>query len=108
MAKLLYKAASRGIMPSYTGKLLAAFSPSRQAYKKAAGEIVEPLSSREMEVLQLIAEGLSNKEVADKIYLSLRTVKWHATNIYAKLGVKNRTQAVAKARTLGILPAFER
>ena len=57
----------------------------------------------ELEVLQVIAEGLSNQEVANQLYLSLHTVKIHARNIYAKLGVKDCTQAVAKGRTLGIL-----
>ena len=66
-------------------------------------EIVESLSERELEVLELIAEGLTNQEVATRLYLSLHTVKVHARNIYAKLGVKNRTQAVAKGKALGIL-----
>ena len=69
-----------------------------------ATSLVEPLSRRELEVLSLIAEGLSNQEIARRLVISLRTVKWHASNIYGKLGVKNRTQAVARARTLGILP----
>jgi LuxR family maltose regulon positive regulatory protein len=67
--------------------------------------LIEPLSERELEVLQLIAEGLSNREIAQKLVLSLPTVKWHSSNIYGKLGVKNRTTAVAKARELDILPA---
>jgi LuxR family maltose regulon positive regulatory protein len=66
-------------------------------------ELVEPLSERELEVLQLIAQGLTNQDVATRLYLSLHTVKVHARNIYAKLGVKNRTQAVAKGKALGIL-----
>ncbi len=65
--------------------------------------VVEPLSERELEILQLIAEGLTNQEVADRLYLSLHTVKVHARNIYAKLGVKSRTQAVARGKALGIL-----
>jgi LuxR family maltose regulon positive regulatory protein len=67
--------------------------------------LIEPLSKRELEILQLIADGLSNREIAQKLVLSLPTVKWHSSNIYGKLGVKNRTTAVAKARELGILPA---
>jgi LuxR family maltose regulon positive regulatory protein len=51
----------------------------------------------------LFSEGMSNREVAQRLYLSLHTVKWHAGNIYGKLGVKNRSKAVAKARALGIL-----
>jgi len=66
-------------------------------------QLVEPLSERELEVLQFIAEGLTNQEIATRLYLSLYTVKAHARNIYAKLGVKNRTQAVAKGKALGIL-----
>ena len=67
-------------------------------------ELVEPLSEREREVLQLIAEGLSNAEIARRLVLSLSTVKGHASRIYQKLGVRGRTQAVATARAFGILP----
>ncbi|MDD3765226.1 MAG: LuxR C-terminal-related transcriptional regulator [Nevskiales bacterium] len=63
----------------------------------------EPLSDREIQILQLIDTGLTNKEVASRLLLSLRTVKWYLYNIYPKLGVKNRTGAVAKARALGLL-----
>jgi LuxR family maltose regulon positive regulatory protein len=65
--------------------------------------LVEPLTGREMEVLQLIAEGYSNKEIAQRLYVSLRTVKYYATNIYAKLGVVGRTQAAFRAREMGLL-----
>jgi LuxR family maltose regulon positive regulatory protein len=63
------------------------------------------LSDREIEVLQLIAEGLTNPEVGSRLYLSLHTVKTHTRNIYGKLGAHNRTEAVAKARALGVLPS---
>jgi LuxR family maltose regulon positive regulatory protein len=66
--------------------------------------LVEPLSERELEVLRLIAEGLTNQEIANGLYLSLNMVKVHTRNMYGKLGVNNRTQAVAKVRALGILP----
>jgi LuxR family maltose regulon positive regulatory protein len=62
------------------------------------------LSAREMEVLALIAEGKSNKEISAELYLALNTVKRHAYNIYAKLEVRKRTQAVSKARRLGLIP----
>jgi LuxR family maltose regulon positive regulatory protein len=65
--------------------------------------LAEPLSGREMEVLSLIAEGLSNREIAQRLHLSISTVKVHTHNIYGKLDVNSRTQAVARARTLGIL-----
>jgi ATP/maltotriose-dependent transcriptional regulator MalT len=61
------------------------------------------LSAREIEVLSLIADGQSNQEIAQQLYLALNTVKRHAYNIYAKLGVKNRIQAVSKARQLGLI-----
>jgi LuxR family transcriptional regulator, maltose regulon positive regulatory protein len=110
MARLLYEALARGIEPEYVRQLLAAFpaadAESAQSSTPPAVKtgLVEPLSEREIEVLQFIAEGLTNQEVANRLYLSLHTVKVHARNIYSKLGVKNRTQAVAKARVLGILP----
>ena len=62
------------------------------------------LSAREMEVLALIAEGKSNQEISAELYLALNTVKRHAYNIYAKLEVKKRTQAVSKARQFGLIP----
>ncbi len=93
--------------PGYTRRLLDAFaSEKRQAVGTAAGApaaLVEPLSPRELELLRLVAEGLPNQAIAGRLFISLRTVKWHTTNIYAKLGVQSRTQAVARARELGLL-----
>jgi LuxR family transcriptional regulator, maltose regulon positive regulatory protein len=65
--------------------------------------LFEPLSEREREVLDLIAEGLSNQDIAARLHLSLHTVKVHVRNIYAKLSVSNRTQAVARGRALGVI-----
>jgi LuxR family maltose regulon positive regulatory protein len=62
------------------------------------------LSAREMEVLALIAQGKSNQEISAELYLALNTVKRHAYNIYTKLEVKKRTQAVSRARQLGLIP----
>jgi LuxR family maltose regulon positive regulatory protein len=67
-------------------------------------ELAEPLSERELEVLSLIAEGLSNPEVAERLYLSTNTVRVHTSNIYAKLGVHGRMAAVSKAQALRLLP----
>jgi LuxR family maltose regulon positive regulatory protein len=106
MARLLYESATRGIAPEYVGRLLAAFPDAVPARPKVPpGELIEALSARELEVLGLITEGHSNREMATKLYLSLNTIKAHCSNIYGKLGVNSRTQAVAKAKTLGILPS---
>ncbi len=64
---------------------------------------IEPLTKRENELLQLLATGLTNQEIATKLYIALSTVKRHNINIYSKLGVRNRTEAVAKARTLNLI-----
>jgi predicted ATPase/DNA-binding CsgD family transcriptional regulator len=66
--------------------------------------LVEPLTSRELEVLQLIAAGLSNQQIADQLILSVGTVKFYTGQIYGKLGVNSRTQAIAQARMLSLLP----
>jgi LuxR family maltose regulon positive regulatory protein len=58
-----------------------------------------------MELLGLIADGFSNQEIAQRLVISVPTVKWHTSNIYGKLGVRSRTQAVVRARALGILPS---
>jgi len=69
-----------------------------------AGEkLPEPLTPRELEVLELLAAGLSNREVADKLVISSQTVKKHTGNIYAKLGVHSRAAAAARARDLKLL-----
>ncbi|MCY1528395.1 HTH-type transcriptional regulator MalT [compost metagenome] len=67
----------------------------------AAGEA--PLSCRELAVLSLITQGLSNQEIAERLFISLHTVKTHARRINGKLGVERRTQAVARAKGLGLL-----
>jgi LuxR family maltose regulon positive regulatory protein len=110
MARLLQGARNRGISADYAGRLLAAFPPEDPLPPGQASAppdqtgLVETLSERELEVLQLIAKGFTNREIADRLFLSLHTVKVHARNIYGKLGVGNRTQAVARARDLGVLP----
>lgn len=66
------------------------------------------LSDRELAVLTLLAEGLSNQEIADRLFVSLNTVKTHLSNVYMKLSVTRRTQAVQKAQQMGILSSSER
>jgi LuxR family maltose regulon positive regulatory protein len=65
--------------------------------------LAEPLSERELEVLQLVAEGLSNREIGERLFLAINTVKGHNRRIFAKLGVQRRTEAVARARALGLI-----
>ena len=111
MARLLSAAAIRGMMPEYTSRLLAEFEAEKQRsgsestipVTPASQPLIEPLSKRELEVLQLIAQGLSNREIAERLFLSLNTVKGHNRRIYGKLGVQRRTGAVALARELGLL-----
>jgi LuxR family maltose regulon positive regulatory protein len=82
--------------PRFVNRLLAASPPP-------AHPLVEPLSSREFEVLRLVAAGLRNREIAEQLVISVATVKRHITNIHGKLGVEHRTQAVARARELNLL-----
>jgi len=65
--------------------------------------LIEPLSERELDVLRLICAGKSNQEIADELFIALDTVKRHANNLYGKLGVKRRSQAIIEARKLGLI-----
>jgi LuxR family maltose regulon positive regulatory protein len=111
MAHLLSTAAARGMLPDYVGRLLAAWDaePQRSAgaspLRAAASSLAldEPLSERELEILRLIAQGCSNREISARLFLAVDTIKGHNSNTYAKLGVQRRTEAVARARELGLL-----
>ncbi len=89
----------------YAQRLLSAFDGNRIQLKPSSHPIgqAEPLSEREMEVLLLVAKGLTNQQIASRLVISVRTVKKHLENIHGKLGVQNRTQAVVRARELGLL-----
>ncbi|HEY3345779.1 MAG TPA: LuxR C-terminal-related transcriptional regulator [Anaerolineaceae bacterium] len=109
---LAAQTAKRSVL-AYLDRLLASFPGPQAAIPAAAaapapakrpdGGLVEPLSERELEVLRLIAEGLSNAEIARKLYLSPNTLKAHTQTIYGKLDVHSRVQAVNNARELGLL-----
>lgn len=126
MAALLHEAHTRGVMPAYVTKLLAAFPDLRfttsvpEAKRSGISDLrtedrpivnrkseiqnlIEPLSKRELEILTLMAEGLTNIEIAQQIFVSPHTVKVHTRHIYEKLDVNSRRQAVSKARALGLL-----
>jgi LuxR family maltose regulon positive regulatory protein len=111
LARLLYEAAARGVAADYTQRLLGAFPlPEAEGAtlsrpQAPASHLVEPLSEREINVLQHIAEGLTNREIAARLFISVNTVKAHTRNIYGKLAVNNRMQAVSKAKAFGILPS---
>ncbi len=89
----------------YLNRLLAAFAmPSTATTQSPANRLLlEPLSERELEVLRLMAEGYSNREIADKLVFTIATAKKHAEHIYGKLGVSSRTQAIARARDLDLI-----
>jgi LuxR family transcriptional regulator, maltose regulon positive regulatory protein len=101
MAELLSYAAKRGAQPDYVARLLAAF-PAKTNGKQPA-PLIEPLSSRELDVLRLIAQGLSNQEIGERLFLALDTVKGHNRRIFDKLQVERRTEAISRARELGLL-----
>lgn len=107
MRALLRQAWARGITPQYVATLLAAFGePAQGAAARPPsphGPLIEPLTEREREVLQLLAEGASNREIAQRLILSTGTVKKYVYNICGKLGVQSRMQALVRARALHLL-----
>jgi LuxR family maltose regulon positive regulatory protein len=96
-------------MPDYIRKLLTAWEAEQQQSENTssppppAQPLIEPLSERELEVLRLVAAGLSNQEISERLFLALGTVKGHNLKIFGKLGVQRRTEAIARARELGLL-----
>jgi LuxR family maltose regulon positive regulatory protein len=108
MAQLLLEAADQGIMPNYVNKLLAAFESEKRKCDDISGlppaePLVDPLSQRELEILKLIAQGLSNQAIGERLFLAVDTIKGHNRKIFDKLQVQNRTEAVARARELGLV-----
>jgi DNA-binding CsgD family transcriptional regulator len=101
LARLLQAAQARAVLPDYVAALLAAFGEGLPS--PALEPLPEPLTAREQEVLELLAAGLTNRQIAEQLVISPQTVKKHTGNIYGKLGVTNRTEAVARAREVGLL-----
>ena len=103
------RAPARGVDPDYLAGLLRACGqagaapPSRRAAAALSG-MAEPLTDREVEVLRLLAAGRSNQRIAHELVVALDTVKKHVTHVLGKLGATNRTEAVARARQLGLIP----
>jgi LuxR family maltose regulon positive regulatory protein len=102
MARLLLRAKKHGVGVKYVGELLsvmrrAAAPPLRKQ------QLIEPLTRRELEVLQLIEAGYSNLDMAAELVISVATLKRHISNIYSKLGVSSRTQALSAGRELNLI-----
>jgi LuxR family maltose regulon positive regulatory protein len=91
--------------PALVNRVVAASNrrPAQTEQAAQSSSLAEPLSFREIEVLRLVERGLSNDEIADDLFISTGTVKWHLCNIFGKMAVKNRVQAVAAAKALGLL-----
>ncbi len=116
MEGLLKRLAAKNIALDYIGQLLGAFREDQNGVKpgafgtQTAGKsafsnqpLVDHLTNRELDILDLLAQRLQNKEIAAKLFISPKTVKKHLDNIYGKLSVSNRRQAVGKAKKIGIL-----
>jgi LuxR family maltose regulon positive regulatory protein len=93
----------RPVAPDMVDRLLDGITAGAGPWAEDVSPLVEPLSPRELEVLRLVAAGISNREAAEKLFVTEGTVKKHLSHVYGKLGVKNRTQAVARAREIGLL-----
>lgn len=106
MRDLLRLAVADGIRPSYTRRLLSAFGgqpPVAVSTSGSTSRLLEPLTARELEVLRLVAAGLTNQEIADQLVVALSTVKRHIANAYGKLGAGHRTEAIVRATALDLL-----
>jgi LuxR family maltose regulon positive regulatory protein len=106
LAPLLARSLSRGTHPAFVRQLLARIHPQHGDEDPTTASnqlLIEPLSQRELAVLRLLAQGCSNQAIADELVIAVSTVKKHINNIFGKLGVANRTQAINRARDLGLL-----
>lgn len=103
VAELLRRAGTQGIEPHFVAGLLPEIDQISASSPAEAQPLIDPLTKRELELLQLLAAGLSNAEIADQLVITVGTVKAHTASIYQKLNVNRRSQAVARARELNIL-----
>jgi LuxR family maltose regulon positive regulatory protein len=103
LVPLLREAALQGVSPQYVGRILAAIGEQPEHTKPDQSGLLEPLSERELEVLRLVAAGLSNRQIGEKLIISPGTVKTHLHNICNKMGVRNRTEATSQAKELGLV-----
>ena len=100
------RVAARGetfLQPSVAAKVVAEFARLTRKRIERSSSLAEPLSERELEVVRLIADGASNREIGEALCLAEGTVKNHVTNILGKLGVRDRTQAAIKAKDIGLI-----
>jgi LuxR family maltose regulon positive regulatory protein len=103
MIELIYQVRKLGVVNDYIEEILGSFRKNNQAKLKKTRMLVEPLSIRELEILELINQGLTNKEIGDQLFIALDTVKGHNRRIFGKLEVKTRIEAIKKANLLGII-----
>lgn len=98
------RTANRGeyyLLPKITAKVMAEFTRLPRTLKKDQDDVVERLSKRELEILRMVSQGLSNKEIASQLVIAEGTVKNHLTSIYSKLGARDRMHAVLIAKEIG-------
>ena len=105
LADAIRKVAAGGSMiePSVARKVVAEFARLAPATSAATQDLIEPLSDREIEILKLVSQGLTNKEIASRLYLAEGTVQNYVTSILQKIDARDRTQAALRARELGLL-----
>jgi DNA-binding NarL/FixJ family response regulator len=105
LADAIRKVAAGGSMiePSVARKVVAEFARLAPASPQAATALIEPLSEREIEILRLVSQGMTNKEIAARLYLAEGTVKNYVTSILQKIEARDRTQAAIRGRELGLL-----